>query len=278
MRSSRPVVWKQLGVAAAAALILAGCAGPPPKVPEPAPPRGDAKAEAAGDEAASPLLPRLHRAALDFQSAREKGDALGMARAAVARRGLDDVRVRLGDAERAPRVLTTSSMLAEARALAGGDAALLAEIDRIASSGSSSWMSALTCSAKAGSDEPACAGALGGVLFGVGHGAVPELIANEERRLEAVPVSLAPGQARTWRVRNHARHSLWVWATKASGAVLSLRSVKGGGVIDSADDAAGELLCHWRPVTDEEAFVEIRNASQREIQLFLAAERTFVPE
>ncbi len=252
----------------ALALLWVGCASTPMEAPE----RRGAPAE--------PLVPRLHQAARDFRAAREAGDALGMARAAAARRALDGAQIRLSEAHLAAAFLTADAMLEEARALAGRDAVLRGEIDRIGAGTSPSGIGLAALSAgcqragaAGGPGDAACAGAIGGALFDL---ATPreELVPQRDAGLASTPIVLAPRAARSWRVRVPAEHTLWVSGEYVPGAALILRADAG----DVPCDFVADLLCRWRPAGGGSGVLTLENRSDRVLTIGLLAELAWIPE
>lgn len=258
MRSFRAKRVREAVCGVALALLWMGCAGTPMKAPE----RRGAAAE--------PLVPRLHQAARDFLAAREAGDALGMARAAAARRALDGVQIRLADAQRAAAFLTADAMLEEARALAGRDAALREKIDRIGAGRTGAGLGSALSTNLA---SALCRG--GGVDACLQPRPVrEELLPPRDGALHPIAVALAPRAERSWRVRVPAEHTLWVSGDYVPGAALTLRA-------DAGDVPCGfvaDLLCHWRPAGGGSGVLTLENRSERALTIGLLAELAWIPE
>jgi len=213
-------------------------------------------------------LESMQQAAIDFTRARDAGDALGMARAAVVRRRFDPL-------TRAPGFLHSAIMFEEARRVATGNAPLLAQIGEL---------------------EDQAPGPFSRTFPGGGQ--LMEKLAGRcrfERDTRSVPplpqerlpiggsgqppscvLTLDPGTSVQLRANVRARRTLFVYVESKAGADLALTIVDPSVAKPICSEAQpnGYQACKWRPDRAATGIVEIRNRGDAAVSALLIARQS----
>lgn len=248
----------------AVSLIGVGCAGS----------SRPARVQQISTEQSQDALERLRGAALDFERAREAGDALAMARAAAARKPIDRLLAVDAPAE-ATKFLTAREMFSASRSLARDDRELLRSIEKIEADSSGGLLDGLPGFAKRARQPKPDVRPIGESESLLGEG-------NAIKRSRLPAATLPPnGSVMTigareslWlRAQVAAARTLFVYAESKLGAQLRLRIVDADRGTQVCVDAQphGILLCKWRVEAAATGVVELSNAGGEAIDVLVIA-------
>jgi len=219
-----------------------------------------------------PTLEQMRQSAVDFEQARAAGDALGMARAALARKPFDAVAVSAADLGSGFEFLSSRSMLAQARAAAGSNESELESIADIERSLAKTdllvdGVGLATCP-RASSADPTCRDP-------------------SPRSLESIPVAsidqpagrvltIAAGADVLLRADVGSKRTLFVYVESKAGAGVRLSIVDAASATQVCVDsqAHGYLLCRWQPGKFARGVVRVSNGGATQTTVLLIAHQT----
>lgn len=250
------MMYRGCALLGALALLLAGACTTTPET------------DTESEPASAQTLENMQQAAVDFSRARDAGDALEMARAAAVRRPFDHL-------TRAPGFLNSIVMFEEARQLAAGNEALLAQIDEAESQASGPFFRTFPGGGQL------MERLVGRCKFERDTRSVPPL---PQERLPiggsgqppSCVLTVDPKTSVQLRADVRAQRTLLVYVESKAGADLALTIVDPASTKPICTEAQpnGYQACRWRPGKAATGIVEIRNHGDSAVSALLIARQS----